>query len=132
MRQSPFKILTALVNFTMMMDELEATRLGTSPWYYLAIDTLGFLAALAASTGYIRSVTREKEYSEGLAEEAARNQRKQARWHAETRLAEATAPALLEVDCTEVDAAVAEGEGAEVAAPTALTCLRPLPLLCIV
>ena len=48
-RQSPFKMLTALVNLTMVVDGIEATRQGTSAWYYLAIDTLGFLAAVAAS-----------------------------------------------------------------------------------
>ena len=31
-RQSPFKMLTALVNLTMVLDEIEATRMGISPW----------------------------------------------------------------------------------------------------
>ena len=56
MRQSPFKMLTALVNLTMVIDGIEATRLGTSAWYYLAIDTLGFVAALAASSDFVRQV----------------------------------------------------------------------------
>ena len=56
MRQSPFKMLTALVNLTMVIDGIEATRQGTSAWYYLAIDTLGFVAALAASSDFVRQV----------------------------------------------------------------------------
>ena len=55
-------MLTALVNLTMVIDGIEATRLGTSAWYYLAIDTLGFLAAVSASSDFVRQVTRKEHH----------------------------------------------------------------------
>ena len=109
-RQSPFKMLTALVNLTMVVDGIEATRLGTSAWYYLAIDTLGFLAAVAASSDFVRQVTREKEYQEGLARENQRNAKKIAKFKADARLKAAVETPLLEVDPEEVEGACVEAE----------------------
>jgi len=114
-RQSPFKMLTAVLDFIMMLDEIEATREGSSPWYYLTIDAFGFLAAFMASTGFVRQVTREKEYNEGLAHEAARMARKTLRMKAEMRLKEALAPGLLDMDADEILAAATQAENAELA-----------------
>ena len=73
------------------------------------------MAAFAASTGYVRAVTREKEYSEGLAEEALRTTRMRTIREAEAKLAACIASAPLEIDCDAVDEAIVEGEQVELA-----------------
>ena len=86
---------------------------GVIPWYYLAIDTAGFVAALAATSGYVRSVTCPKEHAEGMAAEARRGARKEKQRKARRRLEAAMSPHLLEVDSLELEEAATEGEVAE-------------------
>eukprot|EP00966_Prymnesium_polylepis_P172046 3978227-Prymnesium_polylepis.1 len=102
-------MLTALVNLTMAVDGIEATRLGTSPWYHLAIDALGFVAVVVASSDYVRQVTREKEYQEGLARENARSAKMAAQFVAEAQLKAAIERPLLRIHAAEVEAARSGG-----------------------
>ena len=109
------QLLTALVNFTMMVDGIEATREGTSPWYYLAIDALSFVAGILSTSGYVQEITRKDEYEKTKAKEAARKALKEARRKAEKRLKSSIRPKLLKIDCEEVEDAIHEGEQFEVA-----------------
>ncbi|KAL3913092.1 MAG: hypothetical protein SGPRY_008106 [Prymnesium sp.] len=114
-RQSPFKMLTAMIDLIMMLDEIEATRQGSSPWLVAAssFPPHGMLATLPSF--HIREVCAQ-EYNEGLANEAARTARKTMRIKAEQRLRAALAPPLLDIDANEVFEAATEGEEAELAA----------------
>ena len=53
---SLFRMLTALVSFTMMIDGFEQSREGNDPWLYFIVDGLSFLVGLLSTTGYVRQV----------------------------------------------------------------------------